>query len=315
LVSQICSGMAFGKYTHVELVLLDLETMKTKMEGIKMEVEDCCFDIVDSVSVTSDMEEAFTGIDYAILVGGFPRQPGMDRADLLKRNLPIFKAQAEALDKYSKKSVKVLVVANPANLNAMICMKNAKSIDCRNFMCLTALDANRLHSQVKMAIPIAEYEQIVKKQPELCSRMTVFGDHSNTMVPFVDKKCPLKDHLTAEQLESIQKEVIGRGAAVLNSQGASSAQSAGKAICDHLSAWHNGTKPNTWATMGVLFDENPYGFSQKSLISSSPVHINSKGEWSFVEDIEICEPERTQIEKSLMGIEDGWKDVKKILDR
>merc|ERR1719316_1066013 len=136
--------------------------------------------------------------------------------------------------------------------------------------------------------------------------MTVFGDHSNTMVPFVDEKCPLKNHLTSEQLESIQKEVIGRGAAVLGAQGASSAQSAGKAICDHLNAWHNGTKPNTWTTMGVAFDENPYGFSQKGLISSSPVSIDSDGKWSFVDDIEISEPVRSQIEKSLTGIEDGW---------
>jgi malate dehydrogenase len=237
------------------------------------------------VKPTANVNEAFKDINVAILVGAMPRREGMERKDLLKANVRIFKAQGEALDKVASKNVKVIVVGNPANTNAFICKKYAPSIPARNFTCLTRLDHNRAMAQIAAR---------VNGQAQDVKNVAIWGNHSSTQFPDVKhatvniggKAVPVQeavkdDHwLKGDFISTVQK----RGASVIAARKLSSAMSAAKAICDHLRDWWFGTPPGEWVSMGVCSDGS-YN-TEEGLIYSFPVTILN-GEWSIVGNLDL----------------------------
>jgi len=288
LVLQIAKGDVFGKDTPVTLVLLDIPMMANVLDGVKLELIDCAVaNLIDVEAVTTE-EEAFKNIDYAFLVGAMPRREGMERKDLLAANVKIFKSQGQALAKHASPDVKVLVVGNPANTNALICAKYAADkIPAKNFTAMTRLDHNRATAQValKTGVNVGDVKNVI-----------IWGNHSSTQFPDVRHANVTKnghevDAYTAVNdtawlqgpfIQSVQK----RGAVIIEKRKLSSALSASKAACDHIHDWHFGTKPGQWVSMAVVSDGS-YGV-EKGLIFSFPVTINSQTkEWKIVQGLEI----------------------------
>lgn len=285
LLYSVAKGDVFGPNQRISLVLLDIESMMGVLEGIVMELVDCALPLLAEIKPTANVSEAFKDISVAILVGAMPRREGMERKDLLKANVRIFKAQGQALDQFAKKDVKVIVVGNPANTNAFICKKYAPSIPAKNFTCLTRLDHNRAMAQIAMRVGVSA--QDVKN-------VIIWGNHSSTQFPDVrhalvtigGKDIPVTeavkdDHwIKTDFISTVQK----RGAAVIAARKLSSAMSAAKAICDHLRSWWFGTPPNQWVSMGVCSDGS-YG-TEPGLIYSFPVEI-ANGDWKIVQGLDV----------------------------
>ncbi|XP_076817944.1 uncharacterized protein LOC143463363 [Clavelina lepadiformis] len=239
LLYSIANGDVFGKNVSVSLILLDIEMMQEALGGVVLELQDCALPNLKKITATCNVQEAFTDIDYAVLVGAMPRRQGMERKDLLKANAKIFKEQGKALENYAKKSVKVLVVGNPANTNCLIAATCAPSISKENFTCLTRLDHNRAKAQIATRLEVAT---------SAVRNVIIWGNHSSTQYPDVRhatvsvgdeaKPVPLvvKDDawLNGDFITTVQK----RGAAIIAARKLSSAMSAAKAICDHLRDWH-----------------------------------------------------------------------------
>merc|ERR1719384_2324039 len=241
LIYQLASGVVFGLDQPLHLHLLDIGPMMGVLNGVCMEVQDSALPLVAGVVATDDVAKAFTDIDAAFLVGAMPRKEGMERKDLLAANLKIFKVQGEALDKHAKKTVKVLVVGNPANTNALICSHYAPSIPKENFSAMTRLDQNRATGQLalKTAKPITAIK-----------RVTIWGNHSSTQFPDASQAtvdgAPLAVDpawLQTEFVPTVQK----RGAAVIAARKLSSAMSAAKAASDHMKSWFSSTPAGDWA--------------------------------------------------------------------
>jgi len=288
LIYSVAKGDVFGPSQQLVLKLLDIEAMMGVMKGVVMEMTDCAFPHLKEVIATADIQTAFKDIDVAILVGAMPRREGMERKDLLKANVKIFKQQGEALDQYAKKTVKVVVVGNPANTNAYICKKYAPSIPAQNFTCLTRLDQNRAQAQIASRVGQGISAQDVHN-------VIIWGNHSNTQFPdashatislnMQELKVPdvvKDDHwLKNEFISTVQK----RGAEVIAARKLSSAMSAAKAICDHLHDWWFGTKPNRWVSMGVISDGS-YGI-QAGLMYSFPVTITPDHSYAIVQNLPV----------------------------
>ncbi|XP_046567366.1 LOW QUALITY PROTEIN: malate dehydrogenase, cytoplasmic-like [Haliotis rubra] len=286
LVIAIARGEVFGPNQTLDLVLLDIKPMEGVLNGVVMELQDCALPLLNSVIPTCDETVAFKDIDVACLVGSMPRREGMERKDLLAANVKIFKTQGNSLDKYAKKSVKVVVVGNPANTNALICSKYAPSIPKENFSCLTRLDQNRAQSQIaaRVGVKVADVRNV-----------TIWGNHSSTQFPDIsraqvqvqnelkDVRSAVKDDnwLNNDFITTVQK----RGAAVIAARKLSSAMSAAKAICDHLRDWWFGTKPDTFTSMGVISDGS-YGI-EAGLVYSFPVQIAADRTYKIVQGINI----------------------------
>jgi len=283
LLYQLGSGVVFGKDQPLHLHLLDIGPMMSVLNGVVMEIQDAAMPLVAGVLATDDVAKAFTDIDAAFLVGAMPRREGMERKDLLAANVKIFKVQGEALDKYAKKSVKVLVVGNPANTNALICSHFAPSIPKTNFSAMTRLDQNRATAQLAMkaGVKVAAVDKV-----------TIWGNHSSTQYPDAEHAtingAPVTeaikdtDWLKNQFISTVQK----RGAAVIAARKLSSAMSAAKAACDHMNSWWCGTAAGSWVSMGVVSDgsyETPAG-----VVFSFPVTINNK-EWSIVKGLTISD--------------------------
>ena len=278
----------FGPYQQVMLHLTDIPAMENALKGVAMEIEDCAFPLVKFVHCATIPEIGFKDVDVAILVGAKPRGPGMERKDLLIENSKIFVDQGKALDTYAKKSVKVLVVGNPANTNALICMQNAPTIPRENFTALTRLDLNRALTQI--ALKTGVHSEQVKNA-------IIWGNHSATQYPDISqativdyKKVGKTEKVSALVDEKWLKEyfipkVQKRGAEIIQARKLSSAASAANAICDHMHDWIYGTRPGEVVSMGVISDGNTYGI-QDGLIYSFPVTC-SKGKWKIVEGYEI----------------------------
>merc|ERR1712227_848564 len=240
LIYQLASGVVFGAVQPLHLHLLDIGPMMGVLDGVCMEVQDSALPLVAGVLATDDVAKAFTDIDAAFLVGAMPRREGMERKDLLAANVKIFKVQGEALDKYAKKSVKVLVVGNPANTNALISSHYAPSIPKENFSAMTRLDQNRASAQLAMKAGV---------KISAVKGVTIWGNHSSTQYPDADHATindkpadqAISDSawLNTEFVATVQK----RGAAVIAARKLSSAMSAAKAACDHMSSWWRGTEP------------------------------------------------------------------------
>lgn len=281
LVYMIGSGSVFGKDTPVSLHLLDIPPMMGVLNGVCMEIADCALPCVREVVATDDPAVAFKDIDAAFLVGAMPRKDGMERKDLLAANVKIFKVQGEALDQHAKKSVRVLVVGNPANTNALICAHYAPSIPKENFSAMTRLDQNRASAQIaaRMGVPITEVRNCI-----------IWGNHSSTQYPDVHHATvsgrPVYEAVNDEKwlkgdfISVVQK----RGSAIIIARKLSSAMSAAKAACDHMSSIWNGTKEGEYVSMGV-FSDGSYN-TAPGVMFSFPVTIKDK-KWTIVQGLPL----------------------------
>jgi len=307
LLYSVAKGEVFGANQPISLVLLDIEMMAGVLNGVVMELRDCALPLLAEIVPTTKVEDAFKDVDVAILVGAMPRREGMERKDLLKANVKIFRQQGECIDKYAKKDVKVVVVGNPANTNAFICKKYAPSIPPQNFTCLTRLDQNRAQAQIADRLGVTS--QDVKN-------VIIWGNHSSTQFPDVRHAYvssagvsgtvtdTVKDDawLKGDFISTVQK----RGAAVIASRKLSSAMSAAKAICDHLHDWWNGTQGEEWVSMGVCSDGS-YGIPE-GIIYSFPVRIQGR-KLTIVNDLAIDDFQREKMNATLAELEQEKEDA------
>jgi malate dehydrogenase len=308
LLFRIANGDLLGKDQPVILQLLEIPDEKAQkaLAGVIMELEDCAFPLLAGVTAHSDPLTAFKDIDVALLVGARPRGPGMERKDLLSANAQIFTAQGKALNAVAKKTVKVLVVGNPANTNAYIAMKSAPDIPAKNFTAMLRLDHNRALSQLatKLNKPVAGIEKLV-----------VWGNHSPTMYPdyrfaTVDGKS-VKDSINdAAWNKDVFIPTVGkRGAAIIDARGLSSAASAANAAIDHIHDWVLGTN-GKWVTMGIP-SKGEYGIPAE-VIYGFPV-VCENGEYRMVEGLEIDEFSRERMTHTLNELLEEQAGVKHLL--
>jgi len=293
-----------GPDTKVILQLLEVTPALGALSGVKMELDDCAFPLLDSVVCTDDANVAFGDADVALLVGAMPRKDGMERKDLLSANGGIFKPQGEAIARSAKKDIKVLVVGNPANTNALIALNNAAGIDPRQFTAMTRLDHNRALSQLAMR---------VNRPVSSIKKMTVWGNHSTTQYPDlshceVDGK-PAKSLVNDDDWinDTFIPTVAKRGAAVIKARGASSAASAANAAIDHIRSWALGTAPGDWVSMSVPSDGS-YGVPE-GLVSSFPCTC-SGGKYQIVKGLEIDGYSRAKIDASVAELQEERDAVK-----
>lgn len=285
LLYMIAKGDVFGQKQQLILHLLDIPPMMGVLEGVVMELADCALPLLAGVVPTADPAVAFKDVSAAFLVGAMPRKQGMERKDLLSANVKIFKVQGEALNNHAKKDVKVLVVGNPANTNALVCSHYAPSIPKENFTAMTRLDQNRAQAQIaaRLGVGISQVKNVI-----------IWGNHSSTQYPdaknataelngaqkkVVDAVAN-NDYLNGEFVETVQK----RGAAVINARKMSSAMSAAKAASDHMRDWFAGTKDGEYVSMGVVSDGS-YG-TPKDIVYSFPVQIKN-GQWKVVQGLNV----------------------------
>ena len=287
-----------GPDTRIILQLLEVTPALGALSGVKMELDDCAFPLLDGVVCTDDANVAFGDADVALLVGAMPRKDGMERKDLLSANGGIFKPQGEAIAKNAKKDIKVLVVGNPANTNALIALNNAAGIDPRQFTAMTRLDHNRAMSQLAMR---------VNRPLSSITKMTVWGNHSTTQYPDlshceVDGK-PAKSLVNDDAWinDTFIPTVAKRGAAVIKARGASSAASAANAAIDHVRSWALGTAPGDWVSMSVPSDGS-YGVPE-GLVSSFPCTC-SGGKYEIVQGLEIDASSRAKIDASVAELQE-----------
>ncbi|MGA0135572.1 MAG: malate dehydrogenase [Ilumatobacteraceae bacterium] len=304
LIFRIASGAMLGPDTRIILQLLEVTPALGALSGVKMELDDCAFPLLDGVVCTDDANVAFGDADVALLVGAMPRKDGMERKDLLSANGGIFKPQGEAIAKNAKKDIKVLVVGNPANTNALIALNNAAGIDPRQFTAMTRLDHNRAMSQLAMR---------VNRPLSSITKMTVWGNHSTTQYPDlshceVDGK-PAKPLVNDDAWinDTFIPTVAKRGAAVIKARGASSAASAANAAIDHVRSWALGTAPGDWVSMSVPSDGS-YGVPE-GLVSSFPCTC-SGGKYEIVQGLEIDAYSRAKIDASVAELQEERDAVK-----
>jgi malate dehydrogenase len=269
-----------GKDQPVILQLLEIAPALDALKGVVMELEDCAFPLLAGVVQTDDATVAFKDVDYALLVGSRPRGPGMERKDLLEANAAIFSAQGKALNDVASRDVKVLVVGNPANTNALIAQRNAPDLDPRNFTAMTRLDHNRAMAQLA-----GKTESTVND----VKKMIIWGNHSSTQYPDLTAATvngkPALDLVDREWYEATYiPEVQQRGAAIIKARGASSAASAANAAIAHVRTWALGTDENDWVSMGV-YSNGEYGIA-KGLIYSFPCTCTN-GDWSIVDGVDV----------------------------
>ena len=308
LLFRIANGDLLGKDQPVILQLLEIPDEKAQkaLGGVMMELEDCAFPLLAGMSAHSDPMTAFKDIDVALLVGARPRGPGMERKDLLSANAQIFTAQGKALNAVAKRTVKVLVVGNPANTNAYIAMKSAPDLPAKNFTAMLRLDHNRALSQLasKLNKPVADIEKLV-----------VWGNHSPTMYPdyrfaTIDGKS-VKDSINdaAWNKDTFIPTVGKRGAAIIEARGLSSAASAANAAIDHVHDWVLGTN-GKWVTMGIP-SKGEYGIPAE-VIYGYPV-VCENGEYKMVEGLEIDEFSRERMNHTLNELLEEQEGVKHLL--
>jgi malate dehydrogenase len=277
-----------GPNQPVILQMLEITPALEALRGVAMELDDCAFPLLAGMICTDNADEAFKDTDYALLVGARPRGPGMERKDLLEANAAIFSGQGQAIDKVAAKSIKVLVVGNPANTNALIAQRNAPSINPRQFTAMTRLDHNRSMTQIA---------QKTNQSINDVKRMTIWGNHSATQYP--DLHHSLIDGVTAMDLvdqawyeNDFIPVVQQRGAAIIKARGASSAASAANAAIAHMRSWALGSDAADWVSMGV-FSDGSYGITN-GLIYSFPC-VCKDGDWQIVQGLEINDFSRAKM--------------------
>ncbi|MFT6600113.1 MAG: malate dehydrogenase [Alloalcanivorax sp.] len=306
LLFRIASGDMLGKDQPVILQLLEITPALEALKGVAMELEDCAFPLVDGIVQTDDAKVAFKDADYALLVGARPRGPGMERKDLLEANAAIFSAQGQAINEVASRGIKVLVVGNPANTNALIAQRNAPDIDPRQFTAMTRLDHNRAMAQLgnKLGKSIND----VKK-------MTIWGNHSSTQYPdlhhcVVDGK-PAIDQIEQDWYENDYIPTVQqRGAAIIKARGASSAASAANAAVDHMRSWALGSDDGDWVSMGI-YSDGSYGI-QEGLIYSYPC-VCKNGDWEIVQGLEVNDFSRERMTATETELAEERDAVKHLL--
>jgi len=294
LVPMIARGIMLGPDQPVILHMLDISFAAEALEGVRMELVDAAFPLLKGVVATTDVVEACTGVNVAVMVGGFPRKEGMERKDVMTKNVSIYKSQASALEKHAAANCKVLVVANPANTNALILKEFAPSIPEKNITCLTRLDHNRALGQVS---------ERLKMQVSDVKNVIIWGNHSSTQYPDVNHATvktaagekPVRELIADDQWLNTDfiSTVQQRGAAIIKARKFSSALSAASSACDHIRNWVLGTPEGTFVSMGVYSDGSynvPAG-----LIYSFPVTCKN-GEWSIVQGLPIDEFSRKKLD-------------------
>ncbi|KAJ6793036.1 malate dehydrogenase [Iris pallida] len=294
LVPMIARGVMLGPDQPVILHMLDIPPAAESLNGVKMELIDAAFPLLKGVVATTDVVEACTGVNIAVMVGGFPRKEGMERKDVMSKNVSIYKSQASALEQYAATNCKVLVVANPANTNALILKEYAPSIPEKNITCLTRLDHNRALGQIseRLNVQVSDVKNVI-----------IWGNHSSTQYPDVshatvktesgEKPVPelVSDEawLRGEFITTVQQ----RGAAIIKARKLSSALSAASSACDHIRDWVLGTPEGTFVSMGVYSDGSynvPAG-----LIYSFPVTCRD-GQWTIVQGLSVDEFSRKKLD-------------------
>lgn len=305
LAFRIASGQMLGEDQPINLHLLEITPALPALQGVVMELNDCAFPTLNKVVATDDANVAFKDCDVALLVGARPRGPGMERKDLLLANAQIFSAQGKALDAVAKRDVRVLVVGNPANTNALIAQRNAPGLNPANFTAMVRLDHNRAIAQLAEKTG----EHLTKIQ-----RVTIWGNHSSTQYPdlhhaLVDGKPALSLIEQPWYAETFIPVVQQRGAAIIKARGASSAASAASAAIDHIRDWVKGTKDGDWVSMAVPSDGS-YGIPA-GVIFGYPVTCKD-GQYQIVQGLEINAFSRERLEathKELLEERDGVKEL------
>src|ERR1700712_1572029 len=306
LLFRIASGQLLGPDEKVRLRLLEIEPALKAAEGTAMELIDCAFPLLESIDITADPNEAFSGAQVALLVGARPRTKGMERADLLEANGAIFKPQGEAINAGAADDIKVLVVGNPANTNALIAQSNAPDVPKERFTAMTRLDHNRAIAQLAKKTGAAVSD---------ITNMAVWGNHSPTMYP---------DLFNAKVKGERAWDVVGdeawvadeyiprvgkRGAEIIEARGASSAASAASAAIDHVYDWVNGTAEGDWVSMAVPSDGS-YDVPE-GIITSFPV-TTAGGEYSIVQGLDVPDFSRERITKTVNELQEERAAVAKL---
>jgi malate dehydrogenase len=280
LCFRIASGQMLGADQPVILQLLEIAPALDALKGVAMELEDCAFPTLAGIVATDDPNEAFKDTDYALLVGARPRGPGMERKDLLEANAQIFSVQGKALNDHASRDVKVLVVGNPANTNALIAQQNAPDLNPVNFTAMTRLDHNRAMAQLASKTGTRTTD---------VSGMIIWGNHSATQYPDVNH-CTVGGQAASEAADAewLKGDFIAtvqqRGAAIIKARGLSSAASAASSAIDHIRDWALGTADGEWTSMGIPSDGS-YGV-EPGIIYSYPVTC-ANGEYSIVQNLDV----------------------------
>ncbi|MFZ9993312.1 MAG: malate dehydrogenase [Steroidobacteraceae bacterium] len=305
LAFRVASGAMLGPDQPVNLHLLEITPALAALQGVVMELNDCAFPTLNKVVATDDAQVAFKDCHAALLVGARPRGPGMERKDLLLANAQIFSAQGKALDAVAARDVRVLVVGNPANTNALIAMKNAPSLNPKSFTAMTRLDHNRALSQ--LAEKTGSHVNDIRK-------MTIWGNHSATQYPDINH-CLVNGQAATSLVDAAWTEqtfiptVQQRGAAIIKARGASSAASAASSAIDHIRDWFHGSKEGDWVSMGIPSDGS-YGIPE-GVIYSYPV-VCRNGAYEIVQGLSIDDFSRSRMDathRELLEERDGVKDL------
>jgi malate dehydrogenase len=298
LLFRVASGQLLGADVPVALRLLEIEPALKAAAGTAMEIDDCAFPLLTGIEVTADAKAAFDGVNVALLVGARPRTAGMERGDLLEANGGIFKPQGEAINAGAADDVRILVVGNPANTNALIASSHAPDVPADRFTAMTRLDHNRALRQLssKTGAPVSDI-----------TRLCIWGNHSATQYPDIFH-AEVGGQNAAEVVNDQQwlendfiPTVAKRGAAIIEARGFSSAASAANAAVEHVYDWVNGTAAGDWTSAAIASDGS-YGVPA-GLISSFPV-ISTEGRWEVVPDLDINEFSRSRIDASVRELQE-----------
>ena len=306
LAFRIASGQLLGPDQPVILQLLEIPPALGALNGVVMELDDCAFDTLAGTVATDDPNVAFKDADYALLVGARPRGPGMERKDLLEANAAIFSVQGKAINDHASRDIKVLVVGNPANTNALIASSNAPDIDKRNFTAMTRLDHNRAMAQLatKTGTHVTDIKQ-----------MTIWGNHSATQYPDINHATVAgknatqlvdQDWLANEFIPVVQQ----RGAAIIKARGASSAASAASAAIDHVHDWALGTPKGDWVSMAIPADGS-YGI-EPGVVYSFPVTCKN-GQYEIVQGLDIDKFSRERMSATEVELREERAAIEELL--
>ncbi len=308
LLFRIASGAMFGPDQPVNLRLIEIEPGMKPLQGVIMELDDCAFPLLNEIVATSDLDEGFKGANWALLVGSVPRKAGMERADLLKINGGIFTKQGAAIAANAADDIRVLVVGNPCNTNALIAMNNAAGVPNDRFFAMTRLDENRAKSQ--LAAKAGKHSRDV-------TNLAIWGNHSATQYPdYTNAKIggrPVTDLIS--DTEWLQGEFIStvqqRGAAIIAARGASSAASAANGVVDTVRSLTTPTPEGDWTSVAVCSDGS-YGIDA-GLIASMPIRVDADGRWDIVPGVELDAFSREKVDLSIQELRDEREAVSDLL--
>ena len=311
---MIGQGRLLGPDQPIDLCLLEIPPMEKAVKGVELEVMDCAFPLIQSITATTDPEIGFKDCDIALLIGAKPRGPGMQRKDLLEANSKIFKIQAEQLDRLASPDCKICVVGNPANTNACIIAENTKRIKKENITALTRLDSNRALALVaqKLSIPVRNVRNAV-----------IWGNHSSTQYPDLqicdalvnEKLSRVRDLIHSDKWEPQEfiPRVQKRGAEIIDLRKLSSAGSAANAVCDHIRNWVNGSNEGEIVSMAVWSNGNNYGIPN-GLIFSFPV-VCKNGKWTIIDGLKLDNPfSQKMIQETVKELTEEKKTAMSVLN-